>query len=372
MKRRDVVLLLPAMALACTGSAAAAEQPTERLERRARALHARLLVLDSHTDILLPETVVQYGEKDGTSHTSLDKLRAGGVSALVCALAVGSGGRDAAAVQAARAEVDAKRAALDEFIRASGGAAALAKTSKEVIALHEAGRIAIIPGFLNARSLGSDLGALDELYREGVRVFGLTHAGNNDWADSSRPSAGTGEEHGGLSPLGKQAIQKLNDLGIVVDVSQLTTAGVLQAVQLSRAPVLASHSGVRALVESPRNLSDAEIDAIGRNGGAIHVPAFNAYLAKPAADPSAPRPKATVKDLVDQIDYIVKRIGIDHVGIGSDFNHGAGIDGFSNESDAPNITRELLARGYRESQIAKVWGGNFLRVWRAAEAARKS
>jgi membrane dipeptidase len=364
--------MIPALTLAALAKAADGPQANAALEKRARALHARLLVLDSHTDILLPETVSQYGEKDGTSHTSLAKLKSGGVSAVVFALAVGPGPRDAAGVQAARAEVNAKRAAIDDFIRDSGGSAALASKSREVEALHKAGKIAIIPGFLNARSLGSDLGALDELYRQGVRVLGLTHAGNNDWADSSRPGAGAAEEHGGLSPLGKQAIPRLNDLGIIVDVSQLTTAGLTQVLQLTRAPVLATHSGVRALVDSARNLSDAEIDAIGRNGGAIHVPAFNAYLSKAPADSSAPRGKATVSNLVDQIDYIVKRIGIDHVGIGTDFNHGAGIEGFQSEADAPNVTIELVARGYTEAQIRKIWGGNFLRVWRAAEAARRA
>jgi membrane dipeptidase len=182
--------------------------------------------------------------------------------------------------------------------------------------------------------------------------------------------------------------------------------------QLTRAPVIASHSGVRALVENTRNLSDAEIDAIGRNGGVISVPAFNAYLRKPGPDvaakvavvrgkyglppvaagqsnndgyPTLPADKqasfnaeitaavgrASVSDLVDQIDYLVKRIGIEHVGIGTDFDHGSGIVGFENEADAGNVTRELVRRGYTEEQIGRIWSGNFLRVLKAVEAAKR-
>jgi membrane dipeptidase len=222
------------------------------------------------------------------------------------------------------------------------------------------------------------------------------------------------QEFHGLSPLGKQAVAKLNRLGIIIDVSQLTPDGVLQTLELSKAPVVASHSDVRALVDNTRNLSDRELDAIKANGGVIQVTPFNTYLISPPADfpdkvralrtqfgltpdsPSGPigfrqgaetlsaerhqafirelqalYPKASVKEYVDHIDYIVKRIGIDHVGIGSDFNHGAGIVGFEDESDAPNVTRELVRRGYDEAQIAKIWGENFLRVFGEVESVSR-
>jgi len=289
----------------------------------------------------------------------------------------------------------------------------LVTSASQLEAAHKAGRISVIPGFLNARSIGKDLNAIDELHKRGVRVFGLTHAGHNDWADSSRPSGGPLQEHGGLSPLGKQAIPKLNRLGIVVDVSQLTPAGLQQVLQLTRAPVIASHSGVRGLVENTRNLSDAELDAIKKNGGTVQVPAFNAYLRRippqaqqgirairtryglPAEVAAGVSPndgyptlseerqatfnkeitaavgRASVKDLVDQIDHVAKRIGVDHVGIGTDFDHGSGIEGFENAGDALNVTRELLGRGYTDEQVAKIWGGNFLRVFRAVEAVAK-
>jgi membrane dipeptidase len=379
----------------------------------AGTIHSRTLLLDAHVDILLPETPPQYRDDDGSSHASLAKLKAGGVDAVVLSLAVGPGPRDAAGFKAARAEVDAKYAKLQEFVAASGNAAVIAHTANEIEAAHKAGQIAIIPGFLNTRSLGKELGGIDEFYGKGVRVLALTHAGHNDWADSSRPTGAPPSEHGGLSPLGKQAIAKLNDLGIVVDISQLTPDGVRQVLEITRTPVIASHSGARALVDNSRNLSDAELDAIKANGGVVHVPPFNSYLRKltpeiraslaevrgkyglprefgASTSPNDGYPalskdkqaafnaevrtavgRASVSDYVDHIEYIAKRIGVEHVGVGTDFDHGSGIVGFENEADAGNVTAELVKRGYSEADIQKIWSGNFLRVLRAAETARK-
>ncbi|MET0271686.1 MAG: membrane dipeptidase, partial [Phenylobacterium sp.] len=238
--------------------------------------------------------------------------------------------------------------------------------------------------------------------------FGFVHAGNNEFADSSRPSGGQGAEHGGLSDLGRQAVGRLNRLGVLADVSQLTKAGTLQTVQLSRAPVVATHSGVAGVVDAPRNLTDEELDAIAGKGGVVQIVAFKAYLVRPPADYAAKvrvvrakfglsegftrptdgsdtlsserrtdysheigalLPDATVADLAASIDYAVRRIGVDHVGISSDFNHGGGVTGWRNEGEAFGVTRELVARGYGEGEIAKLWGGNFLRAWRAAQAA---
>jgi membrane dipeptidase len=284
----------------------------------------------------------------------------------------------------------------------------LALSADDVAAAAKAGKHAIIIGFLNAYPFGESLEPIDAYYRAGVRSFGFVHAGNNAYADSSRPSAaGPKVEWGGLSPLGKAAVSKLNDLGVIIDVSQLTPDGVRQVLALTRAPVIASHSGVQGVVDAPRNLSDAELDAIKANGGVVQIVAFGPYLVKPGPDfaarvapirarfglPAAyaktsdgtetlsPEkrtdyshalnallPKATVKDLADSVDYAVKRIGIDHVGLSSDFNHGGGVTGWANEGEAAGVTAELLARGYGEADIDKLWGGNYLRVFKAVEA----
>lgn len=421
MSSRRVLLVAVPVVLVAAGaawflanrSAGQDTTPADAVAADARAIHDRVLVLDAHVDLVVPQTA-RYADDDGQSHATLEKLRTGGVDSVFLALSVGPGPRNAAGFKEARAEVDAKLAQIREIVAASGGAAVLALSADEIEAAHRDGSIAITPSFLNARSLGKDLAGIDHFYKEGVRVFGLTHAGHNDWADSSRPSGGPLTEHGGLSPLGKQAVARLNDLGIVVDISQLTPDGVQQVLAITRAPVIASHSGVSSLVENTRNLSDAELDAIKANGGVVHVPAFNSYLLRvtpeararlaevrsqyglpaevgPGVSPNDGYPtlaedkqvefnaavtaaigRASVADLVDQVDYVVKRIGIDHAGIGTDFNHGSGIVGFENEADAPNVTAELVKRGYTEEQVAKIWSGNFLRVLRAAEAARKS
>src|SRR4051812_16344400 len=355
----------------CCVISAGAQTPGD-VDARARAIHRRILVLDSHTDVLLPGSPENLYAPGHTSHTDLEKLKRGGVGCVAMAIAVGNGVRTPDGIAAARAEADAKLAAIRGFVNDNSREAALALTADDILRIHKAGKIAVIESFLNTRSIGADISAIDGLYRDGVRLFGFSHAGNNDFADSSRPSGEPAEEHHGLSPIGKQAVTKLNRLGVIIDISQLTPAGVLQVLELSKAPVIASHSDVRALVENTRTLSDRELDAIKVNGGIIDVTPFNNYLRRvpPGLDAEArvKLPRATVSDLVDHIDYIVKRIGIDHVGIGTDFNHGAGIEGFDDESEAPNVTRELVRRGYTEAQIARIWGGNFLRVFKRVEA----
>lgn len=374
----------------------------------ARAIHDKVLVLDSHADVLLPQTPKRYEAPDGGSRTSLTQLTEGGVDAVVLAIAVGPGPETPEGDAAARQEADAKLAAVGAFIQASQGRVALARSADEVERLHREGRIAVVLGFQNARILGTDLQAFDKYHAAGVRVAALNHAGHNAFSDSSRPTGAEVERHHGLSELGKSAVRRFNDLGVLIDVSQLSTAALLQTLQLTRAPVVATHSDVRALVDNTRNLSDAELDAIKANGGVVQLTPFSAYLHRPTAqDLAAQRklradyglpaafkavsdgaedlpeerrerfydalvasqPRATLSEFVDQIEYVVKRLGIEHVGIGSDFNHGAGIDGFDGERDAPHVTAELVRRGYTQAQIAAIWGGNFLRVLRAAEAA---
>lgn len=410
MKYRTILLLVVLAAATLTAGLLAQDD----LDARARAIHQRILAIDSHVDVLLPSTPAQYYLPGGSSRSDIDKLKRGGIGAVAFAIAVGPGPRSPEGVAEARKEAVDKLAAIRAFLKDHSDQVALALRADDVVRIHKSGKVAIIESFLNARSIGKDLSAIDTFYRDGVRLFGLTHAGNNDFADSSRPTSEPAEEHHGLSELGKAAVTRLNRLGVIIDVSQLTPAGLLQTLELSKAPVVASHSAVRALVDNSRSLSDRELDAIKANGGVVDVTAFNAYL-KPlppdfgaqlnmvrrkfglpetskagnagiedgaASIPASASseyliaarklvPRATVGDYVNHIEYIVKRIGVDHVGIGSDFNHGAGIDGFDDESQAPNVTRELVRRGYTEEQIARIWGGNFLRVFQQVEAVGK-
>ncbi len=403
-----------ALASVLSWLALAAQAADAGLDARAREIDQRALKIDAHTDVLLPGAADVNYAPGHTSRTDIANLQSGHIGAVAFAIAVGPGPRTAQGTQSARAEADAKLKSIQSFLKEHADRAELALSAADIERIHAAGKIAIIESFLNARSLGTDLSGIDTFHAAGVRLFGLTHAGNNEWADSSRPTGDPAVEHHGLSPLGKQAIAKLNSLGIIIDVSQLTPEGLKQVIALSRAPVIASHSDVRALVDNTRNLSDEELDAIGRNGGVVHVTPFNPYLrplapdfdakaallrrkfglpptqrhgpvgAEEGIDALAPdqlraffaefrelMPKATLEDYVNHIDYIVKRIGVDHVGIGTDFNHGAGIVGFNDEAESINVTKELVRRGYSEADIDKIWGGNFLRVFRQVAAAAK-
>ena len=376
-----------------------------------KAIHKKVLTLDSHVDILTPETAARYFPPDGRSAAELPRLIAGGMDAIVFAVAVPPGPRDAAGVAEARKEADLKMAWVKSFVAANPDKVGLALSAADVRRLHRQGKVSVLIGFQNARSIGKDISQLDVFYKEGARIFALNHAGHNDFSDSSRPWNEPISEHGGLSALGKESVKRLNDMGALIDVSQLSTDSLFQTLALTRAPVVATHSAARALLDYVRNLSDKEIDAIGKNGGVVQVVAYGPYLLKmdketfdkidairekygihPTADDpyaglsakpkevqdkilqeltDASASKATVKDLVDHIEYIAGRIGWDHVGIGTDFNQGGGVIGYSNESEAPNVTREMVRRGYPEKRIAAIWGGNFLRVLEQAEKLRK-
>ena len=284
-----------------------------------------------------------------------------------------------------------RRMAFDMYPERIG----LALTADDLRTHAAEGRRSALMSMLNAYSLGTEGEHLNEFFAAGVRMVGFTHLGHNQFADSARPSPALDDgpaRHGGLSDAGRKLVTRLNNLGVIIDVSQITEDALLQTVALSRAPVVASHSGVNALVDHPRNLSDRALEAIGASGGVVHIVAFDGYLKEPSPErtdaildllsrnsreTAGQReayfretqemnerfPGASVSDLVDQVDYVVELLGINHVGLATDFNHGGGIAGWRNEADAANVTAELIRRGYSEQQIGKIWGANFLRVF---------
>lgn len=428
MRHAYTSLIFSATMLTLTFTLAACSQPADdssntnkanakiKTPVSAQVIHENAFVLDAHADIEIPGKESRYAGADGLSKVAPAKMQAGGVDAVVMAIAVGPGPRDAEGYAQARARADEELAAVIAMVADPANNIILALSADELVKAHADGKGALILGFQNARILGTDITGIDEFYAAGVRVFALTHMGHNDFADSSRPiyisEAGTHEpeaEHGGLSELGKAAIKRINSLGAVVDVSQLSKAATLQALALSSAPVIASHSNVRQLSNVSRNLSDEEIDLIGQIGGVIHVVPFRGYLfdstdkeldsqirvARRAAgieedyyypfelyweiDDTEEQQTflnavsellgpGSIDDMLKHIDYVVERIGIDHVGIGTDFNHGSGIEGFNDASEALNVTVGLLERGYSRQDIEKIWGGNFLRVFREVES----
>jgi membrane dipeptidase len=390
------------------------------LMAQAQAIHATALTIDAHADIELPDKPSMYVGSDGLSKVGPQKMQKGGLDAVVMSLAVGPMPRTPDGYAAAKALAQTKLAAVNTLAEDPANNTVIVKSTVELTNAHIEGKSALIIGFQNALILGTDISGIDSLYRSGVRVFALTHMGHNDFADSSRTlfdgDTGTREpdaEHGGLSALGKAAVAEINTLGGIMDISQLSSEAALQVIALSSTPVIASHSNVRALTSVSRNLSDLEIDQIGESGGVIHIAPFRGYLFD-SADPDmdtnirAVRKESGIEEdylypfelyweiddpairkdfltrtsallgpigldeMLDHIDYIVERIGVDHVGIGTDFNHGSGIIGFNDASEALNVTVELLKRGYTEDDIINIWGGNFIRVWRAAEKASEA
>ena len=406
-----IALALPLLLLsACSDSS----QPTIV---DAQSIHRDAITIDAHADIELPGQPSSYVGSDGLSKVSPAKMRSGGLDAVVMSIAVGPKPRTAEGYAEARRIAETELAAVQMLVADDANNLTLATNPRALREAHAQGQQALILGMQNALILGSDPAYLDELYGAGVRVFALTHMGHNDYADSSRPlfnaAAGSREpdaEHGGLSELGEAAIQRINALGGIVDIAQLSRQAALQAMEVSTSPVIASHSNVQALTAVSRNLSNEEIDRIGATGGVIHVAPFRGYLfdsADPQLDQAIrqvrraagidenylypfelyweiqdPTVKAAflaevsellkdinLSDMLDHVDYIAQRIGVDHVGIGTDFNHGSGIEGFVDASEALNVTTGLLERGYSKIDIAKIWGGNFLRVWQ--ESARE-
>ena len=418
---------LRALAWSCTlafaASASAVDgQPKDEAEGHllaaARAIHQRVLTFDAHADIEIPGKPSMYVGADGLSKVAVDKMHQGGLDVVAMAVAVGPLPRNEKGFAEARRIADEKLAAVVALTENADQPIQLVKSSDALVAAVGDGQRAIVLSLQNALIFGDDVAAIDHFYAQGVRMFALTHMGHNEFADSSRPlfnaETGTREapaEHGGLSAKGRTAVQRFNELGAVIDISQLSTEAALEVISLSRTPVIASHSNARALTNVSRNLSDAEIRKLAQRGGVIHVAPFAGYLfdsQNPEIDAGIRtlRRKAGIDEdylypfelyweigdasvktefltgvrgllgpisldtMLDHIDHIVGLVGVDHVGIGTDFNHGSGIPGYIDASDSLNVTLGLLQRGYSESQIGKIWGGNFLRVWREVEGAR--
>ncbi|MFK7863783.1 MAG: dipeptidase, partial [Pseudohongiellaceae bacterium] len=284
----NFALVIAAFFLAsCTDSATQAPEPSavSKPILSVSDIHQKALVLDAHADIVIPSTSASFLSEDGLSQVDPSKMREGGVDSVVMSIAVGPGPRTPEGDASARAEADAKLKAILELTANSNGEVVIAKSATEIQEAHDNDQLSLVLGFQNARSLQRDISSIDYFYNAGVRVFGLNHLGHNDYSDSSRPyfdgekgEYEITEEHRGLSPLGIEAIERINSLGAVVDVSQMSKAATLQTLDLSSAPVIASHSNVRSISDADRNLSDEEIDRIGENGGVIHVAAFRAYL----------------------------------------------------------------------------------------------
>jgi membrane dipeptidase len=335
-----------------------------------RQLHDALLTIDSHIDIPWPPGASPF--QDGPRRVDLPKMRRGGIGAGCFAAYIPQGKRDAEGFQSAYTRAIAMLLAIREMGEAGDHAAGIAGRLATTVADIESARLdgtpAIIPAVENGHAIGLEIDRLDEFRALGARYMTLTHNGHNALADSAVPRRDLGDAetlHGGLSDLGRAAISRMNRLGMMVDVSHVSKAAMLQAMEVSATPVIATHSCCRALCDHPRNLDDEQLDRLAESGGVVQVTLVSYFLKLGRKESDV-----TLADFVDHIDYAVQRMGIAHVGIGSDFDGGGGVVGWRDAGESANVTAELQRRGYDSAAIGALWGGNFLRLMRLAEEAQ--
>ena len=339
---------------------------TDALSPDALALHRDLVTLDTHIDIPWPPGPDPF--QDGPRRVDMVKMTRGGLSAGCFVAYLPQTARTPANEDAAHA----RALGMLEHINAMGRtenniAARVASTAGAIEAAKRDNVLAVVPCVENGFAVGTDLSRLAAFRALGAVYVTLTQNGHNALADSCNPRRDLGDretEHGGLSALGIEAIREMNRVGLIVDVAHTSRDTMAQAAEHSRTPIVSTHSCVSALCDHSRNMKDWQLDIVRDVGGVIQITAVSAFL-KPNARPD----EVTTADFADHVDYAVKRIGIDHVGISSDFDGGGWFSDWRNAGDSANITIELVRRGYDKGALQKLWGGNFLRVMRAVEAA---
>jgi membrane dipeptidase len=420
-----LAVMIVAAVVGAGGGASSAQSSDAALMKTARAIHDRIIALDTHDDIE-PRNFswsLNYTQ-DLDTQVNLPKMRKGGLDASFFVVYVGQGNLTTEGFDAAYAAAVEKFEAIHRLTKTlAPDQIELALTAEDVRRINAAGKKVALIGIENGYPIGTDITRVKEFYDRGGRYLSLAHNGHSQLADSNNGEATGTWLHHGLSALGRQVVAEANRLGIMLDLSHPSKEANMQVLALTKAPVIASHSAIRALCNHSRNMDDEQLEALKKNGGVIQIVALSDYIRQapdstartealrqlneefgvPAAgggrsgggstggggrrgrtaavaqrDPDtraayerrladidvrlpAP-PRATVKQFVDHIDYAVKKIGIDHVGISSDFDGGGGIDGWNDASESLNITVELVRRGYTEHQIAQIWSGNLLRV----------
>ncbi len=333
-----------------------AAETEQQLIERARGIHDRVITLDTHVDIDTSNfTLDNNYTSDLDTRVTLPKIEAGGLDVVWFIVYTGQGPLDEEGYAAAYANAIDKFDAIHRLAEEiAPDRIDIALTSDDVREIAASGRKVAMIGIENAYPIGLDLARIEEFHDRGGRYMSLAHNGHNQLSDSHTGEAEGDYLHGGLSELGRQVIAEMNRLGIMVDVSHPSAEAISQMLDISTAPVIASHSSARGLTDNSRNLSDELLLRVRDNGGVVHVTALGAYVSD--TEP------ATVADLVDHVDYMVDLIGIEHVGISSDFDGGGGIEGWSDASETFNVTLELVRRGYSEEEIEMLWSGNLLRV----------
>ncbi len=373
-------------------------------EAEVKRVHEKALTVDTHCDT--PMNMVtrgfDIGQKQTTGQVDLHRMKEGGLDAMFFVAFVGQKARTAENYEEAYLLAHQMLDSTIAQTERSNHLAEIALASGDAVRIGRKGKRAVYLALENGFSLAKDLSRIEEFYNKGARYITLSHSYHNDICDSSTDRAQP--EHNGLSAFGREVVKEMNRLGMMIDVSHISDKAFFDVISGSKAPVIASHSSVRAIAQNDRNMSDDMIVALAENGGVIQLCLLSDYIKNPDTTSvryqkdqemrkiynekwssmsdeektefrrqwnqmreKHPKQLASVSDMVDHIDHVVKLVGVDFVGIGSDFDGGGGLSGCNDVSQFPNITRELLIRGYSEKDIVKIWGGNFFRVFREVE-----
>jgi membrane dipeptidase len=389
------IFLLSLLISGCTTS-------EEKLIKIADKIHKSILTVDTHCDTPMEFTRSDFdmGIKRTEGCVDFPRMIEGGLHSEFFAVFIGQGPRDDSGYLQAHTKALEIFDAIHKNLEKNSLVAEIAYSPDDAYRIFKKGKIAAFIGLENGYPIGKDISRVKEYYDLGARYITLCHSKNNDICDSS--SDNEGPENNGLSDFGKQVIKEMNRLGMMVDVSHISDKSFFDVLKASEAPVIASHSSCRALCENPRNLSDNMLLALKENGGVIQICILSNYVKVPLPNPELEskladvrkkfgefnllseelqremraeyrevqlkyRKLATVTDVVDHIDHVVQVIGIDYVGIGTDFDGGGGVDGCMTAAEIKNITIELLRRGYKKQDIEKIWGANVMRVFRDVE-----
>lgn len=376
-----------------------------KLAEKALKIHNEILTIDSHTDTPLWfvrgdfDLTQRHDAREHGSKLDLPRMAEGGLDGVFFAAFIGQGERTPEGNQKAFAQMERIFDSIHTVVNRLPQFAEIATTPEDAIRLEKEGKRAIFIGVENGYAIGNDISLVQHFFDRGARYITLCHTKNNDICDSANDTTA----FGGLSEFGKQVVMEMNRIGMMVDVSHISDQAFYDVIALSEAPVIASHSSARAVCDNPRNLTDDMLKKLAENGGVVQVCNLSSYVKETPPNPqrdsarNAVREKyrnfrdlsddemklareewyavnrmfpaniATLSDYIDHIDHIVKVAGIDHVGIGTDFDGGGGVEGNYDVSEMPNITIELVRRGYSKDEIEKIWSGNLFRVMRKVE-----
>ena len=400
MKTFSVALLTLFLVSGCTNS-------EDHLRREADKIHNNYLTVDTHCDtpMNLVESDYDLGVRHDKGCVDFPRMKEGGLDAEFLAVFTSQGPRNDSTYRKVFDEALKIIDSIHKNVEKNSTLAELAYSPDDAYRIKKEMKIAAFMGIENGYPIGNDISRVRQFYDLGARYITLCHTSNNDICDSSTDPAGP--ENNGLSPFGSQVVKEMNRLGMMVDISHISDKSFYDVLKVTNAPVLASHSSCRALCVSPRNLTDDMLVALKENGGVIQICILGNYLKTPEPNPeldskmkelkdrygefntlsdsmkkimrkeykdiqkSYAKP-ATVKDVVDHIDHVVQVVGVDYVGIGTDFDGGGGVEGCRTASEMKNITIELLRRGYSKSDITKIWGGNIMRVLKKVEDLAKN